>query len=196
MNRISNYDYLPSNEDILKCQDPYFKEMNINLNGITINFLDTSEFTYKKIQNMKRKTSNIEKINFNYIVFIINLTDYLKNDENNVNFMTKKMIHLTNLIALFPYFSILILFINVDEFKSSILSVNINTCPEFSDFKGNDFKSSLNFIKKKFNQIPIDKSLMTNEDFKNFNIFEILNSIRDVCSAIIMKDVLSNDNIY
>eukprot|EP01080_Neovahlkampfia_damariscottae_P009828 gene9828-2150_t len=196
LNRISSYNYLPSNEDILKCYDPYFKEMIINLNGMIINFLDASEFTYKKVKNMKRKTSNIDRIHFNYIIFIVDLTDYLKNDENNINFMTTKMIHLTNLMALFPYFSILILYVNIIEFKSSISSVNINTCPEFKEYNGNqNFKSSFAFIKKKFNQIS-SVSSMKSDEFDDFNELSILNSVKEICSAIVMREVLSNDNIY
>jgi hypothetical protein len=194
--RITSFDYLPSSEDILKCHDSYFKEMRIETMGVYMDLMDASEFTYNKIKNIKKKTSNIDRMDFNLIVFVVPLTDYLKNN-NNINFMTARLNHLKNLIALFPFFPVLIVYMNTEEFRTSISSVDINTCPEFSDYKGgNSYRSSFNFIRKKFSNLVLDGVAVTSVECEDLNIFSVLDAIRERCGAVIMKSVLSNENIY
>jgi len=187
IDRISNPNYIPTSQDVLRTRlkkSPIIEE-NFRYNHLVFKFIDV------ELKNDLRKLTHCFQDVF-AIIFCINLLDYRKTHDDNTNKMKETMKQVSE-IANSKWLEkkpIVFVYTHVKEFKQKLQEIDLNTC--FSDYSGgNNFDTAIEFIKRQFAVLP-----MSSESGNNHDIFSQTVDALDSHAVIKVFNLISDHFVH
>ncbi|KAJ3423467.1 guanine nucleotide-binding protein g(o) subunit alpha [Anaeramoeba flamelloides] len=186
--RIIDENYIPTDEDILKCRIPTtgIKEVNFKINNVPWKIVDVGG------QRSERRKWIHQFSDVTVIIYVVALSEYNQKlyEDESVNRMQESL-NLFDSTAnnkIFVKTNCVLLFNKIDIFEKKIEEDNLNSI--FSDYDGGlDFEKAKTFITNKF----IDKGKNSlRKIFPFFTIATKTNSVKEVFDEIQSKILEEN----
>ncbi|KAJ3443022.1 guanine nucleotide-binding protein g(o) subunit alpha [Anaeramoeba flamelloides] len=149
INRIVDEDYIPTDEDILKCRIPTtgIKEVNFKINNVPWKIVDVGG------QRSERRKWIHHFADVTVIIYTVALSEYNQKlyEDESVNRMQESLdlFDSTANNKIFVKTNCVLLFNKIDIFKEKIEKIDLKGC--FSDYDGGlDYEKAKTFITNKF----------------------------------------------
>ncbi|KAJ6232503.1 guanine nucleotide-binding protein g(o) subunit alpha [Anaeramoeba flamelloides] len=149
INRIVEEDYVPTDEDILKCRIPTtgIKEVNFKINNVPWKIVDVGG------QRSERRKWIHQFDDVTVIIYVVSISEYNQKlyEDESINRM-KESLDLFDSTAnnkVFAKTNCVLLFNKIDIFEKKIVNDDLKAC--FSDYDGGlDYEKAKTFITNKF----------------------------------------------